>query len=104
MSRKQDSGRGGANPEFSTGDLRVRLENRVRNAPFLTALAAADRGIARTQWQRSRFPVELQSRIEVIRDGIDTDKAVPNGAARVTLKSAAGGVSPAAGRRDRPSF
>ena len=39
-----------------------------------------------SEWQRRQFPVELQTKIEVIHDGIDTDKVTPDASARVSLK------------------
>ena len=76
----------GFDPEFPSDGLPVRFENRARNASLLTALSAADRAIAPTQWQRSQFPADLQHRIEVVHDGIDTDAARPDPDASVTLK------------------
>lgn len=73
-------------PEFQTDDLQARLNSRARNASLLSAVVSADRGLSPTQWQRRRFPIELQSKIEVIHDGIETDKLAPNAKARVTLE------------------
>jgi glycosyltransferase involved in cell wall biosynthesis len=73
-------------PEFQVDQLRARMRNRGRNGALLLALAAADRGLTPTQWQRRQFPVELRPKIEVIHDGIDTDKVTPDPSARVTLK------------------
>ena len=64
-------------PEFESptieGDMRVR----AKNAGTTLALADADIGLSPTHWQRSVFPEQLQSRIEVIHDGIDTSEARP---------------------------
>jgi glycosyltransferase involved in cell wall biosynthesis len=73
-------------PEFQVDELRARMRNRGRNGSLVLALASADRGLAPTQWQRRQFPIELQPKIEVIHDGIDTDKVTPDASARVTLK------------------
>lgn len=75
-------------PEFRVADLPARMKSRARNASLMLALAAADRGLAPTQWQRSRFPADLQAKIDVAYDGIDTDRVKPDPAARVTLKGA----------------
>jgi glycosyltransferase involved in cell wall biosynthesis len=73
-------------PEFQVDALRARMRNRGRNGSLALALVSADRAVAPTQWQRRQFPSELQQKIEVIHDGIDTDKIKPDPAARVTLK------------------
>ena len=75
-------------PEFRVADLAARMQTRARNASLMLALAAADRGLAPTQWQRSRFPADLQAKIDVAHDGIDTDRVKPDLGARVTLKGA----------------
>ena len=53
---------------------------RIKNAPILLDLATCDRGLSPTQWQRSQFPSQLQSKIKVHHDGIDTSyfKPLPN--------------------------
>ena len=56
------------------GETRVSL----RNAASLLALADADYAVTPTHWQRSAYPREFQSKIEVIHDGIDTDALKPN--------------------------
>ena len=73
-------------PEFPADALRARMRNRGRNGSLALALVSADRAMAPTQWQRRQFPSELQQKIEVVHDGIDTDKIAPDPAARVTLK------------------
>lgn len=55
------------------GAVRVSL----RNASTLLALADADVVIAPTHWQKSLFPPEYHSKIQVIHDGIDTQRLVP---------------------------
>ena len=59
-------------------DLAQRQAVRLRNAPLLLALAAGDRFIAPTQWQRSLHPAALQPAISVIHDGIDTEAIAPD--------------------------
>ena len=55
------------------GAVRVSL----RNASTLLALADADTVITPTRWQKSLFPAEYHSKIQVIHDGIDTQRLVP---------------------------
>lgn len=50
-----------------------RIRARFRNAAILLDLESCDAGYTPTQWQRSRFPTEYQSKIQVIFDGIDTN-------------------------------
>lgn len=58
---------------------------RVRNAINLLAFQAADWGHSATHWQRSLQPPEMQSRISVLHEGVDTDIVRPNPKARFTL-------------------
>ncbi|PHV11915.1 glycosyltransferase family 4 protein [Chitinimonas sp. BJB300] len=66
-----------------TLDDRARI--RSKNALHLLALDACDIGIAPTHWQKSRFPQEYQSKIQVIHEGVDTDQAKPDANASFTL-------------------
>jgi glycosyltransferase involved in cell wall biosynthesis len=74
----------GFDPEFPTS-LDQQLRVRIRNSTQLQSLVAADAGIAPTGWQKSRYPAELQSKIEVGHDGIDTTVAAPDPAATLEL-------------------
>lgn len=58
---------------------------KAMNATHALALDNLDRCFSPTQWQRSRFPAAYQDKIDVIHDGIDTDKVKPNSAATLTL-------------------
>lgn len=51
---------------------------RCRNAQIALDMLACDKGISPTYWQKSQFPKDLQHKIEVLHDGIDTDYFVPN--------------------------
>jgi glycosyltransferase involved in cell wall biosynthesis len=75
----------GFDPEFSSGFDAV-CRARARAAPHLLAVEAADRGISPTHWQKAQFPRAFHDRIEVIHDGIDTDRLTPGIAAEVTLQ------------------
>jgi glycosyltransferase involved in cell wall biosynthesis len=55
------------------GAVRVSL----RNASTLLALTDADMVVTPTRWQKSLFPPEYHSKIQVIHDGIDTQRLVP---------------------------
>ena len=58
---------------------------RARNGVNLMAFQGADWGHCATRWQRSLHPPELQSRISVLHEGVDTELACPNPGARFTL-------------------
>ena len=57
----------------------------LRNAGQLLALCQSDAILAPTEWQRSLYPAEFRSRIEVIHDGIDTKTAHPDRNGQVSL-------------------
>jgi glycosyltransferase involved in cell wall biosynthesis len=58
---------------------------RARNGISLMAFQAADWGHSATHWQRSLYPPEMQSRISVLHEGVDTALACPNPQATFTL-------------------
>jgi glycosyltransferase involved in cell wall biosynthesis len=51
---------------------------RARNGTNLLAYHACDWGHSATRWQRSLYPTEMQARISVLHEGVDTDLARPN--------------------------
>jgi glycosyltransferase involved in cell wall biosynthesis len=74
----------GFDPEFSgVATARSPMDVRTRNAAMTLALLDADRGIAPTEWQASRFPEPLRSRISVLHEGIDTNLVRPSANAEV---------------------
>lgn len=68
-------------------DLDAQCSLRMRNAPLLVSLEAADRLYAPTRWQRDLHPEFLRDRIAVIHDGIDVDRTRPDPAASFTTPS-----------------
>jgi glycosyltransferase involved in cell wall biosynthesis len=76
----------GFDPEFSETDPMQSLRVRSRNAALLCALLDADFGVAPTQWQGSRFPRELQKKIAILHEGIDTERVAPNPGAHFEWK------------------
>jgi glycosyltransferase involved in cell wall biosynthesis len=71
-------------PEFpNTVDdvLRIRTKNSIN----LLNLVSTDAGISPTQWQKSLYPAEFQSKISVIHEGINTEIAKPNPKAEFVL-------------------
>lgn len=77
----------GFDPDFpATIDDVFRV--RIKNTTQWMSLENADLLLAPTQWQKSRFPALVDGRIEVVHDGIDTQRAAPNPAATFALKDA----------------
>jgi glycosyltransferase involved in cell wall biosynthesis len=76
----------GFDPEWPAEDFRSRALTHTKNASILAGLFSADRGIAPTLWQRSVFPQEVQTKIDVAHDGIDTNLIKPNAKASISLK------------------
>jgi glycosyltransferase involved in cell wall biosynthesis len=68
-------------------DLDAQCALRMRNAPLLVSLEAADRLSAPTRWQRDLHPDWLRPKIEVIHDGIDTFRTRPDPGAAFTTPS-----------------
>lgn len=58
---------------------------RIKNAPILLDLAACDRGLSPTNWQRQQFPSEFQPKIKVHHDGIDINYFKPLKDAKLVL-------------------
>ena len=53
------------------------MQIRTKNVPILIDLEASHAGVTPTKWQQKQFPIEYQSKIEVIHDGVDTDYFSP---------------------------
>ncbi|MFO7628471.1 MAG: glycosyltransferase [Prochlorococcaceae cyanobacterium] len=49
-----------------------------KNLLALAAIQAADRAVVPTEFQRSTFPLALQRQLDVIHEGVDTDRVAPN--------------------------
>lgn len=74
----------GFDPEFPDS-LDDSLRIRIKNSTQLHSLVDSDQGISPTYWQRSRYPTELQDKIEVIHEGIDTQVVKPDPGAWVQI-------------------
>jgi len=73
-------------PEFpSTLDDHLRIT--TWNALHLLNLENCDAAVAPTHWQKSRFPVAYQHKIQVIHEGIDTDNLGPDPEATLVVPS-----------------
>jgi glycosyltransferase involved in cell wall biosynthesis len=67
-----------------TEDDKARI--RIKNILNILSLENADWGVSPTHWQMVQHPVEFQSKLSVIHDGIDTDVVAPNPEALVNFK------------------
>lgn len=72
-------------PEFQTTNEEVIWRLRLKNSMQLGALDAADLAVAPTHYQRDTFPTYLRDRIEIIHDGIDTDKLLPDPGVKIQI-------------------
>jgi glycosyltransferase involved in cell wall biosynthesis len=75
----------GFDPEFQAVALPGRIGVVARAAHLMQAALLSDACVSPTGWQASTFPPELRSKISVIHDGIDTDRARPDAAATFAL-------------------
>lgn len=71
-------------PEFPIAEYHWPILD-LQNTPGLLALAACDRGVSPTFWQRSNYPREWQNKIAVIHEGVDTDAVRPDPAASLRV-------------------
>ena len=77
----------GFDPEFpgQTDPLAEAGRLKAKNINHLLAFEDAVSGVSPTAWQRSLYPDRMQSRIDVIHDGIDTRVLRPNPGVTMTL-------------------
>lgn len=68
-------------------DFEERVSLRMRNVTHLMALNDFDWAFSPTLWQKSLFPVEYQSRISTIHDGINIEKFKPRDDLSLVLPS-----------------
>ena len=72
-------------PEFGNLSLDAAVNLQLKNAATLLSLVESDDGVAPTLWQKSTYPTELQGKISVLHDGIDTSAVRPDPGAVLTL-------------------
>jgi glycosyltransferase involved in cell wall biosynthesis len=71
----------GFDPEFSKLSLETDIRTVTRTGHLVLAASRADALLSPTRWQASTFPREMQSKISVIHDGVDTDRIRPDDSA-----------------------
>ncbi|MFO1389276.1 glycosyltransferase family 4 protein [Cellvibrio sp.] len=74
-------------PEFLTTNVAEACRLRIKNAGQDLQFAQADLFLSPTQFQASVFPADLQSKISVIHDGIDTQHLTPSVDAELKLNN-----------------
>lgn len=67
-------------------DIDTRAKLRCSNSNFLIDLYSCDAFVSPTYWQKSQFPKEFHHKIQVIHDGIDTDRCKPDENATFLIK------------------
>jgi len=75
----------GFDPEFPAAlddQLRIRTWNMTQQSSYF----AVDWGLSPTRWQASVYPAEMQQRLSVVHDGIDTRRLQPDAQARFLLQ------------------
>ena len=77
----------GFDPEFPETGADGHVALHLKNASTLLALGDCDVGISPTNWQRSIFPKEYQSKITTIHEGVDVDVMKPSSDAVLRLPS-----------------
>lgn len=75
----------GFDPEFSPQTFDQVMIAQGRTAHLGQSLLHADAGLSPTEWQASTYPPALRRNIEVIFDGVETDRVKPDPTAAVTL-------------------
>ncbi|WP_017325785.1 glycosyltransferase [Synechococcus sp. PCC 7336] len=66
-------------------DLNDMARIRTKNAAISIDLLSCDAGLCPTQWQRQQFPLELQGKLGVMHDGVDTAYFKPDPKAKLVL-------------------
>jgi glycosyltransferase involved in cell wall biosynthesis len=71
----------GFDPEFPMPEQHWQ-SLQLRNMPLLLALQDMDAGWCATAWQRRQFPPEFRSKLQVVHEGIDTQRVQPDAQAQ----------------------
>jgi len=68
----------GFDPEFSKLSLESDMRTVARTGHLVLGAARSDALLSPTHWQASSFPPDMQGKISVIHDGVDTDRIAPD--------------------------
>ena len=75
----------GFDPEFSRISLESDMRTIARTGHLLLGAMRSDALLCPTRWQASTFPPEMQNKISVIHDGVDTNRIAPDAGAQYQL-------------------
>lgn len=78
----------GADLDFDGRIIDESYEARIRfnNSHLLLDLESCDVGVCPTQWQKSQFPKEFHSKLNVLPDGVNTEICKPDKNAKLLIK------------------
>lgn len=68
----------GFDPEFSNEGPETMIRTVARTGHLVLACSRADALMSPTRWQATSFPKDVQSKMSVIHDGVDTVRIAPN--------------------------
>lgn len=80
----------GFDREFSQPPEAERCRLQMKNLPNILHFSLADKAISPTWWQRATYPEPFRSRIEVVHEGIDTRRIVPDAGASLAIADTEG--------------
>jgi glycosyltransferase involved in cell wall biosynthesis len=72
-------------PEFAATLWQSAARVRAKNSSGLLSLEQMDAGYSPTHWQRASYPSFAHSKVEVVHDGINTDRLTPNQGASIAI-------------------
>ncbi|MEM6582974.1 MAG: glycosyltransferase [Pseudomonadota bacterium] len=75
----------GFDPEFPQLEIDTSCRMTLRNINNKLHFEIADAAIAPTQWQANTFPSSFRDKIDVVHDGIDTDRLKPSDSSWIKL-------------------
>jgi glycosyltransferase involved in cell wall biosynthesis len=84
---RPDGGDVGFDPEFKSNENDVDISIKMKNINNFMHFEIADSGISPTEWQANTFPKDFRTYIDVIHDGINTDIAIPDKSAYITINN-----------------
>lgn len=84
---RPDGGDVGFDPEFKSDENDVDISIKMKNINNFMHFEIADSGISPTEWQANTFPKDFRTYIDVIHDGINTDIAIPDKSAYITINN-----------------
>jgi glycosyltransferase involved in cell wall biosynthesis len=84
---RPDGGDVGFDPEFKSDENDVDISIKMKNINNFMHFEIADSGISPTEFQANTFPKDFRTYIDIIHDGINTDIAIPDKSAYITINN-----------------